>query len=182
MRQVLRSILLAGAAVLVSVNAPAITVTSVKPQGLRGLEKDVRHELVMLPYYNVFDNLSYEVDGNRVILSGQVVRPTLKSDAESVVKRIEGVEQVENRVEVLPPSPFDDQIRAAEYQAIFGFSSLSRYAWGPVPALHIIVKNGNVTLEGVVANETDRNLVTIRANGVAGVFSVTNNLQIEPKS
>jgi hyperosmotically inducible protein len=141
--------------------------------------REVRHELVMLPYYGVFDNLSYRVDGNTVTLFGQVTRPTLKSDAENVVKKIEGVERVINNIEVLPPSPNDDRIRQAEYRAIYGFPSLNRYALAAVPSIHIIVKNGRVTLTGVVANEGDKNTAGIQANSVPGVFSVTNDLQVE---
>jgi len=143
------------------------------------IEKEVRHELVMLPYYSVFDNLGYKVEDGTVTLSGQAVRPTLKSDAENVVKRIEGVQRVVNNIEVLPLSPNDDRIRLAQYRAIYGFSSLQRYALSAVPSIHIIVKNGNVTLEGVVANQGDRDVAGIQANSVAGVFSVTNNLQVE---
>ncbi|MDQ6677151.1 MAG: BON domain-containing protein, partial [Acidobacteriota bacterium] len=140
------------------------------------LTKEVRHELVMLPYYNVFDNLAYRVNGSTVTLMGQVTRPTLKSDAANVVKRIEGVTQVNNEIEVLPLSPNDDQIRRAVYRAIYGYPSLStRYGFQAVPSIHIIVKNGQVTLDGVVANEADKNVANIQANGVPGVFSVTNN-------
>ena len=140
--------------------------------------KEVRHELVMLPYYGVFDNLSYQVKGNQVELFGEVSRPTLKSDAERVVARIEGVDTVINHIEVLPVSPNDDRIRVATYRAIFRDPVLQRYGLGAVPPIHIIVKNGNVALEGVVANEMDRNVANIRANGVTGVFSVTNNLVV----
>jgi hyperosmotically inducible periplasmic protein len=143
------------------------------------LVKEVRHELVMLPYYNVFDNLSYRVDGGTVTLMGQVTRPTLKSDAENVVKRIEGVEKVVNQIEVLPLSPNDDRIRRAVYQKIYSFPSLStKYGFQAVPPIHIIVKNGNLTLEGVVDSEADKNVAGIQANGVPGVFSVTNNLRV----
>ena len=141
--------------------------------------REIRHELVMLPYYGVFDNLSYRVNGNKVTLYGQVTRPTLKSDAERVVKGVEGVESVDNQIEVLPLSPNDDRIRRAVYRAIYGNPTLDRYAWGAVPSIHIISKNGNVTLEGVVANETDKNVAGIQANSVSGVFSVTNNLMVE---
>ena len=134
---------------------------------------------VMLPYYSIFDNLSYRVDGNTVTLFGQVTRPTLKSDAENVVKRLEGVSRVINNIEVLPLSPMDNRIRIAAYRAIYGFPSLNRYAMGALPSIHIIVKNGNVTLAGVVANSMDRNLAFMRANGVSGAFSVTNELQTE---
>lgn len=145
------------------------------------LIKEVRHELVMLPYYGVFDNLSYRIDGSKVTLMGQVSRPTLKSDAERVVKDIEGVESVDNQIQVLPVSPNDDRIRLAVYRAIYGQASLNRYALQAVPPIHIIVNNGNVTLEGIVANESDRNIANIQANGVPGVFSVKNNLQVEGK-
>ena len=108
-----------------------------------------------------------------------MTRPTLKSDAENVVKKIEGVEKVKNEIEVLPLSPADDRIRRAEYRAIYGDTVLNRYALQAVPPIHIIVRNGNVTLAGVVATEADKNVAGIRANGVSGVFGVTNNLRVE---
>jgi hyperosmotically inducible periplasmic protein len=151
-------------------------------RGYDRLVKEVRHELVMLPYYNVFDNLSYKVDGSTVVLMGQVTQPTLKSSAERVVKGIEGVDKVVNKIEVLPLSPNDDKIRRAVYRAIYGQPNFERYALQAVPPIHIIVNNGNVTLEGVVANEADKNLANVRANGVPGVFSVKNNLQVEGNS
>ena len=143
------------------------------------LIKEVRHELVMLPYYGVFDNLSYRVDGDRVTLFGQVVKPTLRSDAENVVKRIEGVSHVQNEIEVLPLSPNDDRLRLRVYRAIYSKAPLQRYSLMAVPPIHIIVKNGNVTLEGVVANEGDKNIANIAANGVSSVFSVKNELRVE---
>src|SRR5262245_31125552 len=143
------------------------------------IAKEVRHELTMLPYYNLFDWLEYRIDDDTVILSGQVVRPTLKSDAEHVVSKIKGVETVVNQIEVLPLSSMDDRIRLAEARTIFNFNSpLYRYAFQVVPSIHIIVKNGNVTLKGVVNNQVDSNLANIKANGVANVFSVRNDLQI----
>ena len=142
------------------------------------LYKEVRHQLVMLPWYSVFDNLAYQVEGDKVILSGQVTRPVLKSDAEAAVKSIEGVSSVVNNIEVLPPSPMDDQLRRAVYRAIYGDAALSRYSIQAVPSIHIIVKNGNVTLEGVVDNETDKNLAGLRTNQVPNVFSVKNNLVV----
>jgi hyperosmotically inducible periplasmic protein len=145
------------------------------------LVKEIRHELVTLPYYNVFDNLSFKVDGYKVTLLGQVAKPTLKSDAERVVKGIEGVESVDNQIEVLPLSPNDDRIRMAVYRAIYGNTSLQRYGLQAVPPIHIIVKNGQVSLEGVVANSGDKNIANIQASGVPGVFGVTNNLQVEGK-
>ena len=144
------------------------------------IAREVRHQLVMLPYYGVFDDLAFKVDGGTVTLLGAVTRPSLKSDAERVVKRIEGVEKVINEIEVLPPSPMDDQIRLAEYRAIYGDPAIStRYGYRALPSIHIIVKNGHVTLTGVVANEADKNLIGIRANTVPGVFSVTSDLQVE---
>src|SRR3984957_8865876 len=142
------------------------------------IAQKVRHELLMLPYYGVFDDLAFRVDGSTVTLLGEVSRPTLKSDAQNVVKRIEGVTNVVNQIEVLPLSPMDDQIRRAEYRAIYGDSVLStRYGFQAIPSIHIIVKNGNVNLEGVVANQGDKDLINIRANGVPNVFKVTNDLQ-----
>lgn len=143
------------------------------------LAQEVRHQLVMLPYYSVFDNLQYKVDGDKVTLLGQVIRPTLKSDAEHAVKSIEGVASVDNKIEVLPLSPMDNQIRRAEYRSIYGASALFIYAEQAVPPIHIIVKNGHVSLEGVVARQADKDLAGVRANSVPNVFSVTNNLQVE---
>jgi hyperosmotically inducible protein len=148
-------------------------------RGSDRLTKEVRHELVMLPYYNVFDNLAFKVDGSTVTLLGQVSRPTLKSDAERVVKNIEGVEKVVNQIQVLPVSPNDERIRLAVYRAIYGQATLQRYGLQAVPPIHIIVNNGNVTLEGVVATEADKNMANIQAKGVSGVFSVANNLRVE---
>jgi hyperosmotically inducible protein len=165
-----------GLAVL-SLAAPALvkaTVRSVPPT----LEQRVHHELLMLPYYNVFDNLEFRVSGDNVTLLGQVTDPVLKSDAGNIVKRIAGVKSVSNEIEVLPVSPMDNQIRRAELRAIYSYGALSRYSMGAVPSIHIIVKNGNVTLDGVVANQMDRNLAGIRANGVSNVFSVTNHLVV----
>jgi osmotically-inducible protein OsmY len=149
-----------------------------EPKAGEDLIREVRHQLVLLPYYSVFDNLSFKVEGSKVILLGQVVRPTLKSDAGNVVKKIEGVSSVDNQIEVLPVSPNDDQIRRAVYRAIYGDPSFTRYGFQAVPSIHIIVKNGNVTLEGVVDNEADKNLAEVRAKGVSNVFSVTNNLRV----
>jgi osmotically-inducible protein OsmY len=132
----------------------------------------------MLPYFGVFDYIAYKVDGYNVTLLGQVVRPTLKSDSENVVKHIEGVEKVDNQIEVLPPSPNDDRLRLRLFRAIYGFPGLQKYELGVQKPIRIIVKNGHVTLEGVVDSEADKNLAGLRANGVSGTFSVTNNLQV----
>jgi hyperosmotically inducible periplasmic protein len=142
------------------------------------LAGQVRHQLVMLPWYSVFDNLEYSVQGNKVILAGQVVRPVLKDEAASAVKDIEGVQEVDNQIEVLPVSNFDDQIRRAELREIYSFPSLQRYALGTIPGIHIIVNNGHVTLEGAVDNQADKNVAGLRANSVPNVFSVTNNLRV----
>ncbi len=142
------------------------------------ITREVRYELLMLPYFGVFDYIAYKVDGYNVTLLGQVVRPTLKSDAENVVKRIEGVEKVDDQIEVLPPSSMDDRLRMRLFHAIYGYPALQRYELGVQKPIRIIVKNGNVSLEGVVDSEADKNLVGMRANSVSGVFSVTNNLQV----
>jgi hyperosmotically inducible periplasmic protein len=143
------------------------------------LTKEVRHELVMLPFYSVFDNLQYQVDGTKVTLLGQVSRPELRSDAESAVRHIEGVEGVDNQIQVLPLSAFDDRIRRAEYRAVYSFPGLQMYSLRSVAVIHIIVDNGHVTLEGVVARQADKDEANIVANGVPGVFSVTNNLRVD---
>lgn len=142
------------------------------------LIREVRHELVMLPYYGVFDDLGYRVDGYTVTLTGYVTRPVLKSDAENVVKGIEGVEKVVNQIVVLPLSPMDDRIRRATYRAIYGAPPLDRYGLQAVPSIHIIVQNGKIILVGVVDNETDKNVANIKANGVSGAFSVDNRLRV----
>ena len=163
-------------------SASRAVATPNAPLSARGeerIQREARHELVMLPYYGVFDNLSYRVNGGTVELFGQVTRPTLKSDAENVVKKIEGVDRVVNNIEVLPASPDDDRIRLAAYRTIYGHTALNRYSLQAVPPVHIIVKNGNITLEGVVATEADKNIAGIQANSVPGVFSVTNNLRVE---
>ena len=149
-------------------------------RGQERITKEVRHELLMLPWFGVFDNIAYKVDGGTVTLLGQVTRPTVKSDAENAVKHIEGVEKVDNQIEVLPPSPMDDQLRLQLFQAIYGYAPLQKYALGVQKPIRIIVKNGRVNLEGVVDNETDKNIAGMRANGVPGIFSVTNNLQVVP--
>lgn len=164
--------------VAVLVLAPAFLLAAESTRALTPLENRVRHELVMLPYYGVFDNLTFRVNDDTVVLQGQVTRPTLKTSAERVVKRIEGVSAVENRIEVLPLSPFDDRVRLGVLRAVYGHDALARYRLGANPPIRIIVKNGHVTLEGVVANEMDRNIANIAANGVFGAFSVTNNLRV----
>jgi hyperosmotically inducible protein len=142
------------------------------------LIREVRHQLAMLPYYSIFDYLTFQVDGDHVTLNGATVRDTLKSDAEKAVKGIEGVSGVTNNIEVLPLGSLDWQIRRAVFRAIYREPVLSRYAESSMPAIHIIVRNGNVTLEGVVDKDSDKNLAGIRANGVPNVFGVKNNLVV----
>jgi hyperosmotically inducible protein len=144
------------------------------------IQKEVRHELLMLPYFGVFDNIAFQVEGGTVTLLGEVTRPVTKSDAENSVKRIEGVDHVVNKIDVLPPSPMDDQLRIALYRTIYGFPSLEKYALGVQKPIRILVKGGHVTLEGVVDSEADKNAAGIRANSVPNVFSVTNNLNVVP--
>lgn len=171
----LRSLL--ATCVILALSSAALARQAAAPANAR-ITKEVRRELLMLPYLGVFDNLAYKVDGYKVTLMGQVTRPTLKSGAENVVKKIEGVESVDNQIEVLPVSPNDDRIRLQLYRAIYGYGPLQKYALGVQKPIRLIVKNGNVTLEGVVDNEGDKNIANIRANGVSGVFKVTNNLQV----
>lgn len=162
-----------------AVAAPATEQSSVQTQ----LAKKVRKELVTLPWYGVFDNLEYEIEGSTVTLYGQVVQPSTRKDAERRVAKLAGVERVVNNIEVLPLSSFDDNIRARTYRALFGLNSpLFRYGRGVNPSVHIVVNGGHVTLEGVVSNEGDRRMAYILANGVSGVFSVTNNLRAEKES
>jgi len=162
--------------------APGATSQNLDESQLR-LAKQIRHQLIMLPFYSVFDNLQFSLEGNNtVVLSGQVVRPTLKSGAGNVVRRVEGITKVINNIEVLPLSPFDSRIRRAEYRVIFSQPSLDRYALQAIPPIHIIVKNGNVTLIGVVASKMDKNLAGIVANSVPGAFSVKNELMVEGRS
>jgi hyperosmotically inducible periplasmic protein len=150
------------------------------PASLERISKEVRHELLLLPFYGVFDNLAYQVQNDgTVVLQGQVVRPTTKSDAENVVKHVEGVEKVVNNIDVLPVSPNDDRVRRDIYRAIYGNSVLNQYALRAVPTIHIIVKNGNVTLEGAVARQMDKQVAEVQAKSVPGVFSVTNNLKVD---
>ncbi len=174
-----RSYILAG--VLLSAIVTSMAAQGQSQPSARGQERiarEVRHELLMLPYYGVFDNIGYQVNGYEVTLVGQVVRPSLKSDAENAVKHIEGVEKVDNQIEVLSPSSMDDRIRLELYRAIYGYPSMERYALGVQKPIRIIVKSGHVTLEGVVDSEADKNTAGIRAKSVPGTFSVDNKLQV----
>lgn len=162
----------------------AVAPTALRAQDSRGasnpqLERRVRHELVTLPYYGVFDNLAYQVNGGTVTLYGEVVRSSTRSDAAGRVKRLSGVTHVVNNIKVLPLSSFDDRIRRATYRSIANMGGLYRYLQGANPSLHIVVNNGHVTLEGVVSGSGDKNLAYMAANRVSGVFSVKNNLRVE---
>ena len=174
-------LLLAAAATLAAGPAAAQKQRASEPKSDEKLIKEVRHHLLMLPYFSVFDNLAFAVENGVVTLHGQVVQPSLKSDAEATVKDIEGAESVVNQIEVLPLSPNDDRLRRALFRSIYGFAPLQRYSVQAVPPIHIVVKHGHVTLVGVVATEMDKNAAGIRANSVAGVFSVRNDLQVEAK-
>lgn len=165
--------------ILTAILAATVAAAQTAPLSEARIAKETRHEILMLPYLDVFDNIEYRVEGDKVTLLGQVTQPILKSSAEAAVKSIEGVESVSNRIEVLPLSPNDDRLRLASYRAIYGFAPLRRYALPVIKPIRIVIKNGNLTLEGVVDSETDKNLVYIRAAGVHGVFSVTNNLRVE---
>jgi hyperosmotically inducible protein len=170
------------AALLAIAAAPAAanpTVSDPSRPSSQEISKKVRHQLLMLPYYGVFDNLAYEVNGDTVVLYGQVTRPVTRSDAARSVAGIAGVNRVVNNIQVLPLSSFDDQIRVRTYRAIFRSGGLYRYAMGANPSIHIIVDHGHVTLEGVVGNKMDAQLAYMAANRVPGVFSVTNNLRVE---
>ena len=163
----------------------ASLVGAAHPQGQRDdareeriLAREVYHQLVVLPHLSVFDNLTFEVHGDNVTLGGATSQPINKSDAEAAVKSIEGVASITNNIKVLPLSPMDDQIRHAEFRAIYSFPSLQKYAWFSVQSIHIIVENGHVTLEGMVDSQADKDAAGVRANGVPNVFSVTNNLRI----
>jgi hyperosmotically inducible protein len=173
MKNVMGKFTLAVAAIALTA-APVFARNTAPPT----LDDQVRHKLLMLPYYSVFDNLNYRVEGDTVYLSGSVRMPVLKSDAENTVKRIAGVTKVVDEIHVQPLSMFDNRIRLAEYRAVFGFGGLYRYAEGTNPSLRIIVDNGHVQLVGFVATKGDKNLAGIRANGVPGVFSVQNDLQV----
>ncbi len=159
---------------------PRMSSEAVSPETQAKLVQGIRHAILMLPYYGVFDTLGFRLQGRTVILEGQVVRASLKPDAERAVKKVEGVDNVVNNIEVLPPGPMDEQIRQAVRQAIYGYGPLFKYSNLPIPPIRIIVKNARVTLDGVVDNETDKGLCTLRANQVPSVLSVTNNLQVIP--
>ena len=176
--------LLRASAAMVCLVAMALTAEqnqSYSPKAQARITKEVRHQILMLPEFGVFDNIAFKLEGYDVVLLGQVTQPSLRSDAERVVKKIEGVERVENRIEVLPASINDDRLRRDVFRAIYRYGPLQHYGVGSNRPIHIIVQNGHVTLEGVVDREADKNLAGMRANGVFGVFSVENNLVVPGK-
>lgn len=160
---------------------PAGSTKTFSPKAQARIVREVRHQILMLADFGVFDNIAFRLNGYDVTLVGQVTRPTLRSDAERVVKKIEGVERVENRIQVLPVSSFDDRLRRDLFKAIYGYGPLQHYGVGSNRPIHIIVNRGHVTLEGVVDRQADKNMAGIRANGVFGAFSVQNNLVVPGK-
>jgi hyperosmotically inducible periplasmic protein len=173
MRRIFQSVALAAGLAIAGV--PMFATNGNVPQDLT---EQVRHELGMIPYYSVFDDLNYKVDNGVVTLLGEVTQPVVKEDAERSVKHLAGVTQVIDNIRVLPLSPMDNRIRIAEYRSIYGFGGLYRYGLGTQPSIHILVENGHVTLVGVVDRQADKETANIRANTVPGVFSVTNDLRV----
>jgi len=163
--------------IVTAIQAPS----TFSPKAQERITKEVRHQILMLPDFGTFDNIAFKLNGYDVILYGQVVQPSLKDDAAKVIKKIEGVERVENHIEVLPTSGNDDRIRRDVFIAIYRYGPLQHYGVGSNRPIRIIVNHGNVTLEGVVDREADKNMAYIRANGVPGVFSVKNNLMVTGK-
>jgi hyperosmotically inducible protein len=175
---------LISAVLVISLGIPTIPAEAQRnsqpsPRFTQHVQKEVMHRILMLPYYGVFDAIGFKVEGYNLILFGKVTRPSLKDDAGRAVKGIEGVERIDNQIQVLPASFFDDDIRRRMYRAIYGYPALQRYALPPIKPIRIIVDHGNATLEGIVDSNGDRNIAYIRANGVSGVFSVTNHLSVE---
>ncbi|HEX7288065.1 MAG TPA: BON domain-containing protein [Candidatus Angelobacter sp.] len=169
-------------ALLAPATLSAGSAKTYSPKAQARITREVRHKLLMLADFGVFDNIAFKLNGYDVMLLGQVTRPMLKSDAERVVKKIEGVERVENRIQVLPLSSFDDRLRRDLFRAIYGFAPLQHYGVGSNRPIHIIVDRGHVTLEGVVDRQADKDMAGLRANGVFGVFSVQNNLVVPAKT
>jgi hyperosmotically inducible protein len=181
MKTIMKKMLAFAAMLLIATSAAVAVPKTVDEteQSYQQVSKQVRHELVTLPYFGVFDNLAYKVEGDTVTLYGQVVRPSTRSDAARRVAKIKGVERVVNNIEVLPLSRFDDDVRINTYRTLARTGGLYRYLMGANPSIRIIVNRGQLTLEGVVANEGDKNLAYVVARGVPGAFSVTNNLRTE---
>jgi len=186
MTKLMRTFLVLLAASLISISGGRAygdnrTAQSAQKDSQAFIVQEIRHRLVLLPHYNLFDWLEGELSPEGVVtLRGEVVKPATKSDAEAAVRGIEGVEKVENEIEVLPLSNDDEQLRVVLYRVMFAWSSpLFRYATQAVPSIHIIVRNSHVTLKGVVANAQDSDIAYMKANGVSGIFDVKNELKIE---
>jgi hyperosmotically inducible periplasmic protein len=177
-RLLLATAVACGAGRAVAAAAPAAAAAATAP-ATNSLSGQVNHALSMMPRYTVFDSVAFKVRGTKVILLGAVTDPSIKSDAENAAKGVKGVTQVVDKIQVLPPSPMDDQTRQAEFHAIYDFPSLQRYGVGALKAIHIIVNNGHVTLVGTVDSKADADTANIRANSVPGVFSVTNQLTVQ---
>jgi hyperosmotically inducible periplasmic protein len=166
--------------VLAGQNAPSKKPAKADEQ-VPSLSREIHHQILVLPFYSVFDSISFTMNGHNVILTGQVLRRNLKAQAEAAVKSVEGVEVVVNKIEILPASPSDDDLRNAIYRAIYEDSTLARYAIENVPPVHIIVNNGAVSLEGSIDSLSDKSLAGARAGSVANIASVKNNLVVHPK-
>jgi hyperosmotically inducible protein len=177
MKTTFRFVAAAACLLPVSVWGQAKSTRGISPEGIARIEREVRHELLMVPQYGVFDHMAYQVNGETVILTGSVRQPVTKTNAENAVKRIEGVVKVENKINVLPVFRTDDAIRLAVYNSIYGFPALQRYALQAIPSIHIVVSNGNVTLEGAVLNKADADMALVRAKSVPGTFEVKSNLK-----
>ncbi len=174
--------------ILLTAAIAAMSIVSVNAQNFAGtqqsgktIDQQVRSKILKLPYYEVFDNIGYSVNGSTVTLTGKVRNAVNRNDAEASVKRIAGVTTVVNQIEILPLSGFDESIRRDLYRTISNAGSLSRYLWTVNPDVRLIVDHGNVTLEGTVASIGDSNMMNIVANTVYGVFAVHNNLVITTK-
>jgi hyperosmotically inducible protein len=161
---------------------PTPTRTLISPRGQARIIREVRHRILLLPDFGVFDNIAFKLNGYDLTLLGQVTRPILRDEAERAVKGIEGVERVDNRIEILPASFNDDRLRRDLFRAIYGYPPLQHYGVGSNRPIRIIVNRGHAILEGVVDRESDKNLAGIRANGVPGVFSVENHLVVPGKT
>lgn len=180
MKKILTMFVLLFSAALLPAQSQQVPPGQTSPGAEERINREVRHEVLMLPWYGVFDVIGYKVNGYNVTLTGSVVRPVTKSDAENAVKHIEGVQSVSNQIEVLPPSPMDDRLRLRLFRVIYGFPALEKYDLGTIKPIRIIVKNGHVSLEGVVDSQADKDMAGLRANGVHGIFEVKNNLQVVP--
>jgi osmotically-inducible protein OsmY len=170
--------------VLMSSGGPVVADYGKQPQSSEAVEnhiaREVRHQLLMLPYYSLFDDLEYTVQGRTVTLSGSLTseHAATKAQAENAVKRIEGVDKVVDNLKILPPAPLDDRARVQVYRHLAGTASLSRYFWEAAPSIHIVVDNQRVTLKGFVNSEADKNVATMAANQAPGIFQVNNELRV----